>query len=110
MDKMFCTYFLFFFRKKAAIEYRRTASGLTGPRQLGTNTLFLGQDLALSGHLLSIPLHCCNGKALLSYEKSCSSVSFSKLLAFIKQRASTSAVVETRAEVKDGKTDKARMK
>lgn len=43
-------------------------------------------------------------------EKSCSSASFSKLFAFIKQKASASAVVETRAEVKDGEMGKASMK
>lgn len=50
------------------------------------------------------------GFALIRREKSCSSASFSKLFAFIKQRALTSAVVETRAEVKDGNTGKAGMK
>ena len=43
-------------------------------------------------------------------EKSCSFASFSKLFAFIKQRALASTVVETRAEVKDGETGKAGMK
>lgn len=40
-------------------------------------------------------------------EKSYSSASFSKLSAFIKQRALASAVVEPRAEVKDGGTGRA---
>lgn len=68
MDKVFCTYFLFFFWKKAAVECR-SAPGLAGLHQPGTNTLFLGQELAPDGHLLSVPLRCCNRKALLPYEE-----------------------------------------
>jgi len=110
MDKMFRTDFLFFFWKKAAIECRRTAPGLCSPPWPGTNTLLPWQELGPDGRLLSLLLRCCHGKALLSREKSCSSASFSKLSAFVKQRASASVVVETRAEVKDGEPGKAGVK
>lgn len=70
MDKMFCTYFLFFFPERrqpssaGEVQPRElavcTTPGLPGPHRPGTNTLFLGQELALDGNLLSVPLCLCH--------------------------------------------------
>lgn len=121
MDKMFCTYFLFFFRKKAAVKCRRSeAVGTRCVYHVGAGwSTPTGDKHPVSraragtwraSFVRTFALLQQEGFAVMQREKSCSSASFSKLFAWAKQRASASDVVETRAEVKDGETGKAGMK